>query len=154
MRKPILRTMVCAAQSATGVGTLASLYQASGAQRAAAGDDSFVPLQAQSQPFCVGATVDSLGNAILVGGDDQCDTCLYRTLAEAQAGIPYPNGYYDVRQYVPGNATRGMTVVARMYDKNSVTGAPNGARDCCIQLPSDPTPINSSCTPDPNCGPR
>ena len=142
------------AQNVTGVGTLASLYLASYVKQMAAKDDSFVPLQSQSQPFCVGVTVDSVGNAIIVGGDDQCQGCLYRTQAEAQAGIPYPNGYYDVRQYVPGNAAAGMTVVGRMYDVNSVTGQPNTARDCCIQLPSDPVPINSNCTPDPNCGPR
>ena len=142
------------AQNVTGVGTLASLYLASYVKQMAAKDDSFVPLQSQSQPFCVGVTVDSVGNAILVGGDDQCQGCMYRTLAEAQASIPYPNGYYDVRQYVPGNTAAGMTVVARMYDVNSVTGRPNGARDCCIQLPNDTVPINSSCTPDPNCGPR
>ena len=147
-------TRLLPAQNVTGVGTQASLYQASYLQQPAAKDDSFVPLPTQSQAFCGAATVDVLGNAIMWGGDDECNTCVYRTQAEAQAGIPYPNGYYDIRQYVPGNVAGGLTVVARMYDVNSVTGQPNGARDCCIQLPTDPVPINSSCTPDANCGPR
>ena len=77
-----------------------------------------------------------------------------RNAHEAANNIPYPNGYHDIRRYVPGNVSAGVQIIAHMYDLNSVTGAPNGPRDCCIQLPTDPVPINSSCTPDPGCGPR
>ena len=139
---------------ASGVGSLGSLYTASYWGQNITQGDTFVSLNVQSQPFCVGVAVDSLGNAILVGGDNQCVDCLYRTAAEMTAGIPYPNGYYDVRRYAPGNAKTGMTVPARMYDVNSATGQPNTARDCCIQLPSDPSPIPNSCVPDSNCSPR
>ena len=55
---------------------------------------------------------------------------------------------------MPGNVSAGVNVIARMFDLNSITRQPNTARDCCIQLPGDPVPVNSSCTPDPGCGPR
>ncbi len=142
-------------QVSNNVGTLGSLYTVSYYGQNVTKGDTFVPLNVQSQPFCVGVAVDSLGNAILVGGDDQCEGCIFRTAAEEAAGIPYPNGYYDVRRLAPGgNGSTGMTVPARMYDVNSVTGVPNTARDCCIQLPTDPQPIPDSCVPDANCSPR
>ena len=139
---------------ASNVGTLGSLYTVSYFGQNITNGDTFVPLNVQSQPFCVGLTVDSLGNAILVGGDNQCVGCLYRTAAEQSANIPYPNGYYDVRRFVPGAAKTGMTVPARMFDVNSRTGVANTARDCCIQLPADTQPIPDNCVPDANCSPR
>lgn len=139
---------------ASNVGTMSSLYTVSYWGQNVTKGDTFVPLNDQSQPFCVGVTVDYLGNAILVGGDNQCVGCLYRTAAEKSASIPYPNGYYDVRRFAPGDANKGMTIPARMYDVNSMTGRANTARDCCIQLPSDPQPIPDSCVPDANCSPR
>ena len=62
------------------------------------------------------------------------------------------NGFYDVRTFAPG--ARAMVVQASEYNDNSATGKPNGARDCCIQAYSDPTPIPQSCVPDANCSPR
>ena len=153
---------MAATQGTNGVGYEGAIYTASYINNnppvPAAKQDTFIPLAVQSEAFCVGATVDALGNAIMVGGDNECGNgffynCVYRTLAEAQAQIPFPNGYYDVRRYVPGDP-KGMSVLARMYDINSVTGAPNTARDCCIQLPSDPTPISGNCVPDAGCSPR
>lgn len=76
-----------------------------------------------------------------------------RSDAEAAADIPFPNGFYDVRRYVPGDPS-GMSIIGRMYDLNTVTGRPNTARDCCIQLPGDPVPISASCVPDGGCSPR
>lgn len=102
---------------------------------------------------------DTNGNAILVGGDNECGDanlvtqCVYRNAYEAQHDIPFPNGYHDVRRYVPGDPN-GMSILAHMYDLNSATGQPNTARDCCIQLPNDPTPIDQSCVPDSGCSPR
>ena len=139
-------------QLTNNVGTLASLYTASYYGQNITGGDTFRALNCQSQAFCVGVTVDALGNAILVGGDNQCVGCLFRTAAEKAANIPYPNGYYDVRRFAPGAVN--MTVPDRMFDLNSVTGLPNTARDCCIQLPTDPNPIPNSCVPDANCSPR
>ena len=146
-------------QGTTGVGYEGSVYTASyyNNQPAvpAGRADTFVPLAVQVEAFCVGATVDALGNAVLVGGENECGNgqfynCVFRSDAEAAANIPFPNGYYDVRRFVPGDPA-GISVVARMYDLNSVTGAPNTARDCCIQLPSDP---QGNCLPDPGCTPR
>lgn len=77
---------------------------------------------------------------------------LLRVQADKNANIPYPDGFHDVRRFVPGGTS--MTVVARMFDKNSVTGQPNTARQCCIQLPTDTVPLPSNCSPDPNCSPR
>ena len=98
-------------------------------------------------------------NAILVGGDNECGDanvvtqCVYRNAYEAAHQIPFPNGFYDVRRFIPGDPN-GMAILDSMYDQNSVTGQPNTARDCCLQLPSDPNPIPSSCVPDTGCSPR
>ena len=91
-------------QLTNNVGTLASLYTASYYGQNITGGDTFRALNCQSQAFCVGVTVDALGNAILVGGDNQCVGCLFRSAAEKAANIPYPNGYYDVRRFAPGAA--------------------------------------------------
>ena len=136
------------------MGSVGSLYTASYFGQNLPEGDTFVTLDVQSQAFCVGVTVDSLGNAIMVGGDNQCVGCLYRTEDEKASNIPYPNGYYDVRRFAPGAADLGMTVPDRMFDINSITGSANTARDCCIQLPTDPEPIPESCVPDSNCSPR
>ena len=117
-----------------------------------ANGDTFTPLNVQSQPFCVGVAVDYEGNAILVGGDNQGVGTIFRSEADKAAGIPFPNGYYDVRRYEPG--AEQMTIPDSMYDVNSMTGAPNTARDCCIQLPTDPVAIPDTCVPDENCSPR
>ena len=78
--------------------------------------------------------------------------CLYRSQADKDANKPMPNGFYDVRTFTPGASA--MVVRASEYNQNSITSRPNTARDCCLQLPSDPTPIPGSCVPDPNCSPR
>ena len=114
--------------------------------------DTFIPLNVQSQAFCVGVAVDYEGNAILVGGDNQGVGTIYRSEADKAAGIPFPNGYYDVRRYEPG--AEQMTIPDSMYDVNSMTGLPNTARDCCIRLPTDPVAIPDDCVPDGNCSPR
>ena len=54
--------------------------------------DSFVPLATQSEAFCVGAVTDVNGNAILVGGDNECGDanvaahCVYRRWHPALQG--------------------------------------------------------------------
>ena len=37
-----------------------------------------------------------------------------RNAYEAANNIPYPNGYHDIRRYVPGNVSAGVSVIARM----------------------------------------
>ena len=137
---------------ADNVGALGSLYTVSYYGQDIPNGDTFIALDVQSQAFCVGVTVDYEGNAILVGGDNQGVGTIYRTGAEKAAGISFPNGYYDVRRYAPGGTQ--MTIPDSMYDVNSMTGAPNTARDCCIQLPTDPVAIPDTCVPDINCSPR
>lgn len=75
------------AQGTTGIGTLSSVYYASYYNNqpavAPALQDALFPVQSNSEAFCNGATVDYLGNSIMVGGDNECGdgytyNCLYR----------------------------------------------------------------------------
>ena len=84
---PLEYLHACRAQGTTGVGTLSSVYVASNYGNlppvAAALQDTFSPVQSNSEAFCNGATVDYLGNSIMVGGDNECGdgytyNCLYR----------------------------------------------------------------------------